>query len=226
MTLVGGAAALAVALVLLAAGVGHLRDPRDMRAALTAHRVLPRRLQPLVVAMLPAVELTLGAMLMLGVLAGSSAALIGDVVPIEPGTVMDGTGAAVGATVRDMGTVRLVAAGATALVAAFTVYLMVVLARTRAGEQLPCGCGLGAAPVGPWAVVRGLLLTALGLTATVGGVPLWGAQPDVPTWAEVVLVVAAGITLAIATATLPAARSLPAGLTTLHAGTAHHGDRA
>lgn len=186
MSLISASAALAVALVLLAAAAGHLRDARGTRAALAAHDVLPSGLQRAVVLLLPPVELLLGAGLLLALL-GSSPLL------------------------------TVVAGAATGLLAGFAAYLLVVLRRTRGRAEVPCGCGLGAAPVGWWAVLRALVLAGLALTATLGGVPVWGSLPtdQAPLPAQLLVVAAAGLTLAVVTAALPAARAVPAGLTTL-----------
>lgn len=186
MSLISASAALAVALVLLAAAAGHLRDARGTRAALAAHDVLPSGLQRAVVLLLPPVELLLGAGLLLALL-GSSPLL------------------------------TVVAGAATGLLVGFAAYLLVVLRRTRGRAEVPCGCGLGAAPVGWWAVLRALVLAALALTATLGGAPVWGSLPtdQAPLPAHLFVVAAAGLTLAVVTAALPAARAVPAALTTL-----------
>lgn len=193
MSLLGGAGALAVALVLLAAGVGHLRDRRSLRAALAAHRALPAGLQRPLASLLGPVELALGAALL----------------------VLLASGDPVGAPFR------AVALGAVLLTGAFTGYLLLVLRRTGGAEEIPCGCGLGTTPVGPWAVARAGLLTGLASVALLGGTPGWAeagaaATTGAPVWAQAFLVTAAGTTLAIAVAALPAARAVPSSLTTLH----------
>lgn len=197
MSLITAAAAVAVALVLLAAATGHLRDRRGTLAALTAHDVLPSGLRRVVAALLPAGELVLGLTLLIGLLG-----------PAVPGPV---TAAAL----------PLAAGGAALLLAGFTAYLALVLRRTRGAADVPCGCGLGTTPVSHWAVARAGVLLALALTATLGsaggGAPDWsalsGEEAPVPVQAFVVL--AAGLTLALVTAALPAARAVPAALTTL-----------
>ena len=52
MSLIGGAGALAVALVLLASGAAHLCDRAGLRSALVAHGVLPHGLRRVVAAVL------------------------------------------------------------------------------------------------------------------------------------------------------------------------------
>lgn len=204
MSLLGGAGALAVALVLLAAGAGHLRDTQGLRRALAAHDVLPAGARRAVAPLLGPVELVLGAALLVS-LATAWLPLV-------------------------------VALAAVLLTGAFTAYLTLVLRRTRGAGEIPCGCGLGTTPVGPWSVARAGLLAGLALLAVVGGTPDWaalagtGATPGAamvagaagaaaapPLWAHVLLVVAAGTTLAIAVAALPAARAVPSSLTTLTA---------
>src|SRR5690606_1150109 len=71
MSVISASAALAVALVLLAAAVGHLRDARGTRAALAAHDVLPSGLQRVAALLLPPVELLRGAGLLFALLGGS-----------------------------------------------------------------------------------------------------------------------------------------------------------
>lgn len=214
MSLLGGAGALAVALVLLAAGVGHLRDPRGLRSALAAHDVLPSGMQRPLALVLGPVELVLGALLLLSL---SPFLSTGDTL----GAPFFLTGDTIGSSVT-LG----VAIAATLLTGAFTAYLFLVLRRTGGAEEIPCGCGLGTTPVGPWAVLRAGLLAGLALLAVVGGTPDWAtlagtdlaagaATAAPPLWAHVGLVAAAGLTLAIAVAALPAARAVPPALTTL-----------
>lgn len=214
MSLLGGAGALAVALVLLATGVAHLRDKGVLRSALAAHDVLPHGLQRAVTAVLGPVELVLGAGLVAVVALGAG------------GASAAGTGGGASSVLATDPT-RLLALVAALLTAGFTAYLLVVVRRTGGEEEIPCGCGLGTTPVGPWAVVRAALLTGLAGLAVVGGAPGWTGSDlplggathlATPVWAQAVLVVAAGLTLAVATAALPAARAVPAGLTTLHGG--------
>ncbi|WP_134772072.1 MauE/DoxX family redox-associated membrane protein [Ornithinimicrobium flavum] len=194
MSLLGGAGALAVALVLLVSGGAHLRDRAALRAALAAHGVLPAGARRAVTALLGPVEVVLALALLAALVAGP---------------------------------VLVPALAAAVLAAGFTAYLLVVVRRTRGEEEIPCGCGLGTTPVGPWAVVRAALLTGLAGLAVVGGTPGWsaadvrlggGSDLSAPVWATALLVGAAGLTLAVATAALPAARAVPASLTTLPGG--------
>lgn len=195
MSLLGGAGALAVALVLLAAGVGHVRDRRSLRAALAVHGVLPTGMQRPLATLLGPVELALGVGLLATLATGDT---------LGPAAWL----------------FLVLALGATLLTGAFIAYLLLVLRRTGGAEEIPCGCGLGATPVGPWAVVRAGLLTALALLAVVAGASdrttAGQTTGDAPLWAQVFLVVAAGVTLAITVAALPAARAIPGSLTTLH----------
>lgn len=196
MSLLTSVCALAVGLVLLSAAVGHVRDTRGTRRALAAHGVLPAGLRRPASALLAPVEVLLGAALVLG---------------------------AVGAGPGPGGTTVVSVAGASAalLLAGFTAYLALVLRRTRGGDQLPCGCGLGTTPLGPWTVVRAGLLLALAVVATLGAVtgaaPGWTAPSadGVPAPAQAFVAVAAGLTLALAAGALPATRAVPAALTTL-----------
>lgn len=220
MTLIGSASALAVGLVLLAAGVGHLRDPRGLRRALVAHRVLPTRPMRRYEADVPlstAHRSRKGTSGEHGAPLGLVAALLGPVeivlgagLVLLPAIVAGSTGAGRPA----LGGLLL---GATLLTAGFTAYLTLVLRRTR-GEEIPCGCGLGTTPVGPWAVARAALLTGLALTALLAPLTTGTPATDAPAWAQGLVAGAAGLSLALAVAALPAARALPSGLTTLHAG--------
>lgn len=197
MSLVTAAAALAVGLVLVAAATGHLRDPRGTRAALAAHDVLPSGLRRVVAAVLPPIELGLGVALLLGVLGRPA---LGPVLTVA---------------------LPVTAGAAVLLLAGFTAYLALVLRRSRGAADVPCGCGLGTTPVSHWAVARAGVLLALAVAATFGGIlggaPDWSALPtdEAPLLAQAFVVVAAGSTLALATAALPAARAVPTALTTL-----------
>lgn len=104
---------------------------------------------------------------------------------------------------------RLGGAGAALLFAGFTAYLLAVL-RTRPQPGVPCACGVGEASVGPASVARAGLLAGFAAVAalTAGGWTLT-TRPAL----EVVVTVAAALTLAVATALLPAAREVPADLT-------------
>lgn len=129
----------AVGLVLLAAAVGHLRAPGELRSGLRAHGVLPGGAQRVVAGLLGPLELALGA-----------AALGVAVVDVPLGLSL---------------AVSMPVAG---LFLAFTGYLWQVL-RTTTGRVVPCACGLGATPVTRSAVLRGGILTALALTGGVAG---------------------------------------------------------
>lgn len=135
----------AVALVLLASAVSHLRAPAALQRGLGAHGVLPPGTHRPVSLVLGPVEAVLG-------LAALGAALTG------PAT----------------GTVLLMTAPAAALLLALTVYLGRVL-RTTAGRVVPCACGLGEAPVSGSTLARAGVLTAMavtgGVTATGWSVP-------------------------------------------------------
>lgn len=185
MTLLGAAAAIAVAAVLLVAGTGHLRDPGETRRALAAHDVLPLAWRGAVAALLGPVEVLLG----LGLLAG--------------------TGGLLGPAPTS-----ITALAAATLCAGLTAYLLAVLRRSD-GSELPCGCGLGAAPVGHWAVARSGLLAGYALAAILAPTGAWVPQPGAPVWAQVLVAVTGGLALAVATAALPAARALPESLTTM-----------
>ncbi|ANS79115.1 hypothetical protein SGUI_1719 [Serinicoccus hydrothermalis] len=185
MSLLGGAGALAVGLVLLAAGVGHLRGPRDTARALRAHGVLPGGSVGPVARTLGPLEVCLG----LGLLVAATGLL-------PPGPA------------------RLLALAGTALCLAFAAYLWVVQRRV-AGAPVPCGCGLGTTPVGPWAVARAGVLAALALLAVLAPVTGWQDAPGAPAGAQLAVAVLAGGALAVATAALPAARAVPEQLTTL-----------
>ncbi|MDO5503036.1 MAG: hypothetical protein Q4G67_07670 [Actinomycetia bacterium] len=93
-----------------------------------------------------------------------------------------------------------------ALLVVMTGYVHLAAQRT-AGRHVPCGCGLGEAPLGLWATVRAALLA---LFAVGGGVALLardataglaGHRPE-----EIVIIVAATIALTIGIALLPQAR--------------------
>lgn len=180
MSVLGPALLLAVGLVLAAAGVAHLRDPRSLGDAVRLHRVLPTRLVP--PRALGLLELVVGL------------ALVGSAL----------TGAVTGG--------RVAGIAAALLLAAMTGYLArarVLQARSDAGD-LPCGCGIAEAPLGPWVVARGAgLTTAAALGALTASSWAIAQRPA----AEVVVALAAGLTLALVLALLPAARAVPAAAT-------------
>lgn len=136
----------AVGLVLLAAALGHLRSPRDLRRGLDAQDLLPGGLRGPVVVLLGPVEALLGV-----------AALVVSVVEVPAGVTL-----AVGMPIA-------------VLFLAFTVYLAQVL-RVTNGRVVPCACGLGETPVSRSAVLRGGILTVLAVVGGVGAGPWALAQ--------------------------------------------------
>jgi hypothetical protein len=185
VSVLGAATATACALVLGAAAVGHLRDPAATRRALGAHGVLPGRTTRSWLALaLPVVEA--------GLAMGLTVALL------TPAPALG----------------RSAAVGALLLFAAFTGYLFLVLRRTAGAPPVPCGCGLGGAPLTVWSVARAGMLTALAGTTLLGGTMEGGGglDPAAPAWAQLVVIVTAGIALALGVALLPAARAVPISL--------------
>lgn len=171
----------ALALVLLASAVGHLRDPVALRSGLLAHGVLPAVLRGPVALLLPLVEVVLGVAAVLAVAGPGDPVLL----------------------------TRLTGGGAFLLFAAFTTYLIIVL-RTRPEPGVPCACGLGAASVGAASVLRaGVLALFAGVAALSAGGWTLATRPGV----EIAVTLAAAVTLAVATALLPAAREVPDDLT-------------
>lgn len=168
----------AAGLVLLAAGLGHLRSPADLRRGLAAHRVLPGALHRAVALVLGPVEVALGALALVAAVGAGSW----------------GRGVAVGVSMP-----------VTLLFLLLTAYLFRVLRTTR-GQVVPCACGLGETPVGPPTVARAAILTAL---AALGGVTAQGWSLASAPAAEVFVALAAMLVLALATALLPAARTVP-----------------
>ncbi|GAA4879536.1 MauE/DoxX family redox-associated membrane protein [Serinicoccus chungangensis] len=185
MSALAAACAWAVGAVLLASGLSHTRAPGSTRAALQAHGTLPAPTHRWLALGLGPVELVLAV----GLLAAGAGLLGG------PG-------------------VRALALGAAALCLGFAAYLRVVRRRTH-GQEVPCGCGLGTAPVTGWSVLRAGLLAAFALVTLALPTGPWTAAPGAPVWAQVVVAAGGGLALAVATAALPAARAVPAGLTTL-----------
>ena len=185
MNVLAAAGAWGVGLVLLVSGLAHTRAPASTRAALRAHRVVPHRWHRWVVPALGPVELLLAAGLLLG-----------------------------GLGVLERGLTQAAALGAALLCGGFAAYLRVVR-RVTAGQEVPCGCGLGATPVTRWSAVRAGLLGALALAPLLLPTGPWEAVPGTPVWAQLVVAVCGGLALAAGAAALPAARAVPAGLTTL-----------
>lgn len=185
MSVLTAATALAVGLVLLASGAEHVRAPRSTRAALRAHGVLPVPTHRALALLLGPVELVLA----LALLAGG----VGLLAPLPT---------------------RVAALGAVLLCLGFTAYLLLALRRTT-GADVPCGCGLGTTPLTHWSVVRAGLLAAFAVTALALPSGPWSSTSGAPVWAQGVVAACAGLALAVATAALPAARAVPARLTTL-----------
>ena len=81
-------------------------------------------------------------------------------------------------TRREAAGVTAAAVGALLLFAAFTGYLFLVLRRTAGAPPVPCGCGLGGAPLTVWSVARAGMLTALAGTTLLGGTMEGGGGLD------------------------------------------------
>lgn len=88
---------------------------------------------------------------------------------------------------------------------AFTGYLWQVL-RTTDGRVVPCACGLGATPVTRSAVLRGGILAGAAVTGGISGSGWDLPSAPVP---ESFVALAAMLVIALATALLPAARTVP-----------------
>jgi hypothetical protein len=162
----------ACGLVLLAGGLGHARHPAATRATVAAHGVLPRSGTTFVGTALPAVEIILGAALLIAIASGS------DVVA------------------RWLGMVAAV------LFAGFTAYLVRALQAGSGG--MPCACGVGEAPLGPWTAIRAGLLA---LMAAVGAVAPLGVPPGQRPGAQIIVLCCAAVALAVGISVLPAARA-------------------
>lgn len=182
----------AVALVLLASGAAHLRHPGQLQRGLAAQGVLSAPARRLVVRMLGPVEVLLAVALLTMLIAGY----------------------------RWTGAVLILPAVLAALLfLGFTTYLALV-ARRSGGDEIPCACGVGEAPVGPASVLRGAVLAAMSLAGVAAiiwpgppgrlvGSEAVGAAGTVPDLAHFVVAAAAALALAIAVSLLPAARALP-----------------
>lgn len=178
MSVLGPALALAVGLVLTVAGLAHVRRPAALTAAVSAHRVLPAAAVPPLV--LGAVEALLGTALAVTAVTGA----------------VEGT--------------RILAGAATLLLASMSVYLVAARRRQLASgaPDLPCGCGVGEAPLSGAVVARSLgLALAAGTAAVVASSWSLVERPA----AEGVVTASAGITLAVVLALLPAARIATGG---------------
>lgn len=99
--------------------------------------------------------------------------------------------------------------GATGLFVLFAAYLALVL-RAHPGDEVPCACGVGETSVGPAALGRAAGLAAL---AAAGALTAQGWAPGGRPVEEILVVGAAGVSLAITASLLPAARALPEALT-------------
>jgi hypothetical protein len=136
--MLAGVCAGTVALVLLAAFAGHVRAPRTLPAALSAHRTVPGPLVWPVAFAAVALEGVLGACLGYAVLAGRPHAL------------------------------ALAAAGGAVLLAGYAVYGLAVLrSRPGVPCGCSTGPG-GDAPMTGWVVVRAAALALAGLGAASG----------------------------------------------------------
>lgn len=189
----------AVGLVLLAAAVGHLRSPAELREGLRAHGILPTGLQSRIAGVLGPLEAVLGV-----------AALV-----VAVSDVPSGVSLAVGMPIAG-------------LFLSFTVYLWRVLKVTE-GQVVPCACGLGQTPVSESAVVRGGILTALAITGAVSGSAWsLAAAPPQEVFVAVagMLVIALAVALLPAARALPEA-TIRAGARGHHHGhgSAHQQDR-
>jgi hypothetical protein len=137
------AVAVGAALLLIAAGVGHLRHRPELRAALTAQALLPRRLRIAVEALIPAAELAIG----LAVVASLMLPAAGSVPLIGP--------AAATARAASLAGPALIAQ--TVLYGGFAGYLWVVYRRR---PTAPCGCFASGGRVTPLVIARALLFAA------------------------------------------------------------------
>ena len=89
------------------------------------------------------------------------------------------------------------------LLVAMTVYVHVA-ARRSAGRSVPCGCGVGEAPLGLWVTARAAILGGLALT----GALTTGAGPTLARpLLELVVMAAAVLSLTISLAALPGTRA-------------------
>jgi hypothetical protein len=172
--------ALAASVLLLAAGVAHVRRPGLLAAHLAAHAA-PRGSAgggaP------PAAALALGV--------------------FELGT---GTAGVVAAGLGARTPVVAVLGVQTVLYAAFAAHLLRVLA--AGGGGLPCGCGLPEVPVGQGAAARAAGLGLLSATGAAWAAIAWQSPLDADAGSVLLLVVAAP-TLALLLAVVQPARRLP-----------------
>lgn len=104
-----------------------------------------------------------------------------------------------------------VAAGAAAAVLFLLMAGYLLVARRVAPAGVPCACGLGDAPLGPWVTVRALALAAL--AAVAAGSATLALSAPAPAWGltgrpldQVVVLASAAVALALGLGLLPAAR--------------------
>lgn len=190
MNLLSPALSGAVGVVLLGATTAHLVRPTTLPRALAAHRVLPLTApatRTLIAALMVAIQGLLGVLLV--------AAALG----------WGGAGVARGSALAAM-----------VLGAAMAGYLILALRRNPAGEPIPCGCGVGEAPLSTASVLRAVLLAAMAAVAA-AAVPTGYRFGELPAQ-ELAVLGAAICSLAIPLALLPAARSQP--VLTIGAGSA------
>lgn len=196
---------LAAAVLLLASGASHTVGRRQLRAAMTAHGLVPPALgRPLLLA-IPAAEVALGAC----ALAVSLAWLV------DPDRGRAGSSAGSGplgvlpkALARSLTHGRIVdvvIATTAALFLAYAAYGLRVWRRARGSAAgVPCGCGLGESRLTGWVVARAALLAlGVGIAGLARGGPAPGSA------AETGQVLAAALALAVLLAALPIARALP-----------------
>ncbi|MFT3971024.1 MAG: MauE/DoxX family redox-associated membrane protein [Micropruina sp.] len=79
------------------------------------------------------------------------------------------------------------------------------LVARRHPEGVPCGCGLGEAPAGPWTVLRALILAGFGVWVALAPVIVADLNS-----LQVITNLLAALALSIVLAGLPVARALPA----------------
>lgn len=169
----------AVAALVLLAGLAGVAGRPGLAIALAAHDVLTRRAQRVLAALVPALEVLLGA----------------------AGLVVAG---AWFAGARPPGG-RMAAAALLVLSAAYAAYTLVAWRRARAsGRVVPCGCGVAEGRLTGWHPARAALM-ALAAAAAMA----WPGAPAPQGSGQHVIVLAASMALAALLAVLPAARAMP-----------------
>ncbi len=173
----------ALALVLLASGVVHLRRPQSLRLGLVAHGVLGRPATLAVSRLLGPTEVALAGLLVVGAVGGGWPARVGG---LAATVLASAFGAYLVVTARRAG---------------------------EAPVPCACGVGeapVGPSSVARAAVMAVLGAVGAATAAPAFGASLGQlADGAVPPAASVTVAVAATLTLAVATALLPAARALP-----------------